>query len=93
MGVLGQVLRLAAPRDAAGVGRYRFQIAIPADYVVIDAAQNLATGPLDGATVGGGSRWLDPGTHELVSPTPGKLIVIWARARQQGYRWQAATSP
>ena len=84
--VLGQVLEPGSGAQAGQSRTYRFNVAVPADYVVIDPAGQPASGQLDGAPLSGTGRRLEAGAHEFSSLAAGRLIVFWARAWKEGLR-------
>jgi hypothetical protein len=61
----------------------RFTIAVPGDYVVIDA-HGIAAGTIDRAPQRTG-RALDAGVHQFTSVHPERLAVMWAPAFARGY--------
>lgn len=72
----------AAGQWIAGDGS--FSIAIPGDYVVLNA-DGLASGNLDGTPVHG-SRQLGAGPHHFSRTIPGEQVaVLWAPAYQRGH--------
>ena len=65
-------------------GRAEFNLVIRAKYAII-GENGLVLGTLDGIEMNG-SRDLDPGSHDLVLPSPkGKVFVIWSRAFEKGF--------
>ena len=65
-------------------GRAEFNVVIPAKYAII-GENGLVLGTLDGIEMNG-SRDLDPGSHDLVLPSPnGKVFLIWSRAFEEGF--------
>ncbi len=68
-------------------GRGTVAIAVPARYVVLDAAGEPATAVrVDGQPLPGhGGRWLAAGSHEVDAPAGGPRCVFWANAWEKGF--------
>jgi len=79
---LGQELPMSSARTPQPV---RFQVAIPARYVLM-TPDGLAGGTLDGTALNG-ARELAAGPHEFVRETGvhGQVILVWANAWERGY--------
>lgn len=79
--VLGQML---VTKEEQRAGDYPFEIAIPADYLLVAEKGDLV------ATVDGnpwqGARYLSSGRHELnISSANGRVALVWARAIEKGF--------
>ncbi len=70
----------------------RFNVEIPARYVLVSIARNEVSGVLDGSLYEG-PRFLERGTHEFLrASSPDSLALVWARAIERG-RFPVVESP
>ena len=84
--VLGKIIGPQKTSNGDSEHSYPFEIAVPADYVVIGPDGNPAAALLDGEPLGGRARRLQAGPHEITSQAGGSLIVLWANAWSKGFR-------
>jgi hypothetical protein len=92
LSVLGKVIAPEPPSPDGEPRAYRFQIAVPDEYVVIGQDGVLENGLLDGEPLTPTGRRLQAGTHEFASHAAGRLIVFWANAWRNGFRPLALTA-
>ena len=85
--VAGQVLDTSATPD----GILRFIVRIPAPYTVLSTS-GTAPGDFDGRP-SDGRRFLDAGPHGFrpAHPGNGRLVLVWSRAVERGFRPAALT--
>jgi 4-amino-4-deoxy-L-arabinose transferase-like glycosyltransferase len=81
---VGPVLVLGKKIMPDKIGRFEFDLPIPAKYTIV-GPHGLVSGSLDGMQLNG-SRYLSRGAHDLVSPfSSGPVYVIWSRACEKGF--------